>query len=160
MAKAVFRIEHRLGIPAPAHVIWQVLYDLEGWGAWNPLYPKVEGKLRIGEQLSVTEQLPGFEPEIITPTVVDWVPDAQIIWRMSQSFGFLKRLRYFEIDKLSEEGCIFANGEDWYGRPARYVTPAKRRAMREAFEAMGEALSVRALAVWRAEGGAPTSTPG
>ena len=160
MAKAVFRIEHRLGIAAPAHVIWQVLADLEGWGAWNPLYPKVEGKLRIGEELRVTEQLSGFDPEIITPTVVDWVPDAQIIWRMAQSFGFLKRLRYFEIDTLSDEGCIFANGEDWYGRPARYVTPAKRRAMRDAFEAMGEALSVRALAVWRDQGGAPTSAEG
>ncbi len=157
MAKAVFRVEHRLGIPAPAHVIWEVLADLEGWGAWNPLYPKVEGQLRIGSQLTITEQFPGFDPEVITPTVVDWVPDAQIIWRLSQSYGFLKRLRYFEIEKLSEAGCIFANGEDWYGRPARYVSPARRRAMREGLAALGEALSVRALAVWREQGGAPTS---
>ena len=160
MAKAAFRIEHRLGIPAPAEVIWQVLADFGRWNEWNPLYPKVEGQLRIGEQLAVTEQLPGAEPAILTPFVVDWVPDTQIIWRLSQSFGLLKRLRYFEIDKLSEEGCIFANGEDWYGRPARYVTPAQRRAMREAFAALGEALSVRALAVWRESGGAPTSQAG
>ncbi len=160
MAKAAFRIEHRLGIPAPAEMIWQVLADFERWGEWNPLYPKVEGKLRIGEQLAVTEQLPGAEPFTITPYVVDWVPETQLIWRLSQSYGFLKRLRYFEIDKLSEEGCIFANGEDWYGRPARYVTPAQRRAMREAFAAMGEALSARALAVWRESGGAPTSRVG
>jgi len=159
MAKAAFRIEHRLGIPAPAHVVWQVLADLERWGEWNPLYARIEGRLSIGAQLNVTEQLPGFEPEQLAPFVVDWVPDFQIIWRTSQSFGFLKRLRYFEIDRLSDEGCIFANGEDWYGRPARYVTPAKRRAMREAFEAMGEALKARALSVWREEGGAPTSAP-
>ncbi len=160
MAKAVFRIEHRLGIAAPAQAVWRVLSDLEGWGAWNPLYPKVEGKLKIGEQLSVTEQLGGFEPEVIAPIVVDWVPDAQIIWRLSQSFGLLKRLRYFEIETLSDEGCIFANGEDWYGRPARYLAPAKRRATREAFGAMGEALRVRALAIWRDERRAPTSQAG
>ena len=157
MAKAVFRIEHRLGIQAPAHVIWQVLSDLEGWGQWNPIYSKVEGKLTIGGQLVVNEQIPGLEPAQITPTVVDWVPDAQILWRMSQSWGFLKRLRYFEIDKLSDEGCIFANGEDWYGRPARYVPPAKRRAMRQAFAALGEALSARALHVWRQQREALTS---
>ena len=149
MAKAVFRIEHRLGIPVPAEVIWGVLADLGRWGEWNPLYPKAEGRLAIGTQLAITEQIPGFDPERITPTVVDWVPDIQLLWRMSQSFGFLKRLRYFEIDKVAEEGCIFANGEDWYGRPARYVTAAYRRAMREGFEAFGEALSARSSAVWR-----------
>ena len=159
MARSVFRIEHRLGIPAPAHAVWQVLADLEGWGGWNPLYPKVQGKLTIGGQLEITEAIPGAEPVQITPTVVDWVPDAQILWRMSQTFGFLKRLRYFEIEALSEEGCIFANGEDWYGRPARYVPAARRRAMREAYEAMGEALRARAVAIWREGAPAPTSSP-
>ena len=157
MAKAIFRIEHRLGIPAPANVVWQVLADLERWGEWNPLYPKALGKLRIGGELALTEVLPQTEPAEITATVVDWVPEEQILWRLSQAHGFLKRLRYFEIEALTKEGCIFANGEDWYGRPARKITAAQRRAMREAFAALGEALSVRALAVWREQAGAPTS---
>ena len=160
MAKAIFRIEHRLGIPAPAHVVWQVLADLERWGEWNPLYPKALGKLRIGGELALTEVLPQTEPAEITATVVDWVPEEQILWRLSQAHGFLKRLRYFEIEALTKEGCIFANGEDWYGRPARKITAAQRRAMREAFAALGEALSVRALAVWREHAGAPTSQAG
>ena len=160
MAKAVFRIEHRLGIPAPARVVWQVLADLERWGEWNPLYPKADGKLRIGGELTLTEVLPGSVPAEIVATVVDWVPEAQILWRLSQSHGFLKRLRYFEIEALTKEGCIFANGEDWYGRPARKIPVAQRRAMREAFAALGEALSLRALAVWREEAGAPTSQAG
>ena len=160
MAKAIFRIEHRLGIPAPANVVWQVLADLERWGEWNPLYPKALGKLRIGGELALTEVLPQTEPAEITATVVDWVPEEQILWRLSQAHGFLKRLRYFEIEALTKEGCIFANGEDWYGRPARKITAAQRRAMREAFAALGEALSVRALAVWREQAGAPTSQAG
>ena len=149
MARAVFRVEHQLGIPAPAEVVWKVLADFEAWGRWNPIYPKIDGKLAIGSELSITEALPGLDPVQITTKVVDWVPDTQILWRMSQSWGLLKRLRYFEIDKLSDEGCIFSNGEDWYGRPARYVPLGRRRAMREGFEALGEALKARALAVWR-----------
>lgn len=160
MPRAVFRIEHRLGIPAPAHTVWRVISDLEQWARWNPLYPKAEGQLRIGGTLSVTEQLPGLPPEVITPKVVDWVPDAQILWRMSQSYGLIKRLRYFEIEKLSEDGCIFANGEDWFGRLARYVSPARRRAMREGFAALGEAVRERALDLWREEQAAPTSRAG
>jgi hypothetical protein len=157
MARAVFRIENRLGVQVPAKVVWRVLSDLEKWGEWCPIYPEVSGEIAYGTRLTVTERLPGLEPQVITPTVLDWEPDAQIIWRLSQSWGFLKRIRYFEIDVLSDEGCIFSNGEDWYGRPARYVSPARRRAMREGYEAMGEALKARALAVWQAEGGAPTS---
>ena len=37
-----FRVEHRMGVPAPASVIWEVLSDLPGWSAWNPIYPKIE----------------------------------------------------------------------------------------------------------------------
>jgi hypothetical protein len=149
VAKAVFRIEHRLGIAAPAEVIWEVISDLERWAEWNPLYVQAQGRLRIGGQLTLTEAIPGREHKTITPSVVDWVPDAQILWRMSETFGLLKRLRYFEIETLSEEGCIFANGEDWFGRPARYVAPAHRRAMRQGFEALGEAVRERALQLWR-----------
>ena len=152
MARAVFRIEHRLGIAAPAHAIWQVLADLERWGEWNALYPRCEGKLGFGAELVVTEQLPGFEPVVLRPTVIEWAPDSHLHWRTSQSWGFLKRVRYFEIDPLSDDACIFANGEDWHGRPARYVPAARRRAMRDAYEAMGEALKAHTLATWRRDG--------
>jgi hypothetical protein len=157
VAKAVFRIEHRLGIAAPPEMIWKVISDLEHWAEWNPLYVRAEGTLRIGDQLTLTEAIPGREHKIITPSVVDWVPDAQILWRMSETFGFLKRLRYFEIEKLSDEGCIFANGEDWFGRPARYIAPSHRRAMREGFAALGEAVSERAIQLWRNQAAEPIS---
>ncbi len=157
MAKAVFRIEHRLGVPAPAEAIWRVISELDRWSEWNPLYTHAEGRLRIGGRLTLTEAIPGQATTVITPTVIDWAPEMQILWRLSQSWGFLKRLRYFEIEALSEEGCIFANGEDWYGRPARYITRARRRAMREAFAALGEAVGARATALWREGGRTPTS---
>ena len=159
MARAVFRIEHRLGIPAPAPVIWKVLSDLEHWGDWCPIYPRAQGTIAFGERLTITEQLPGQASQELAATVADWEPDAQIIWRVTQTFGFLTRIRYFELDPLSDEGCIFSNGEDWYGRPARYVSPARRRAMRTGYEAMGEALKAHVLSVWQGQAAAPTSGP-
>ncbi len=152
---AVFRIENRLGIQAPASAIWRVISDLPGWAAWNPLYTRASGQLRIGTELTLTEQVAGQDPQVITPTVVDWVPDAQILWKMSG--GFIRRFRYLEIDKLTDDGCVFTNGEDWWGLGARFVTADRRRAMRRAFEAMGVAVRDRAVALWRAEGGTPTS---
>ena len=157
MAAAAFRIEHRLGIPAPASVIWEVLSDLPRWGEWNPLYTRAEGALRIGEALALTEAAPGLQPAALNPRIVDWVPDAQILWRASERWGLVSRLRYLEIETLSDEGCIFANGEDWYGRFARYVDRSRRRALYEGMEAMSHALRERAIELWRAGGEAPTS---
>ena len=154
---AAFRIERRLGIPAPIEVVWEVLSDLKTWSAWNPIYPEVKGVLRIAERLQVTEALPDLEPVAITPTVVDWVPDAQILWRLSEGRGFVKRLRYMELEKLSDHGCIFSNGEDWSGGLTRWVGADRRRASRQGFAAMGQALSDQAVALWRERGGAPTS---
>jgi hypothetical protein len=152
---ARFRIEHRLGVPAPAPVVWQIVSDLERWSAWNPLYVKAEGVLRIGAQLRLTQALAGQGNEIITPTIVDWVPDNQILWRLSG--GLLQRLRYIEIDKLSDEGCIFSNGEDWSGFMAGFVSREVRAALRAGYEAFGEAVRDQSLKLWQAQGGAPTS---
>jgi hypothetical protein len=157
VAAAEFRIEHRLGIPAPASVVWEVLADVERWPRWNPLYTEAEGRLRIGGRLSLTESAPGREPAALTPRIIDWVPDAQILWRHSERWGLVNRLRYLEIEKLSEEGCIFANGEDWYGRFARYVDRRRRRALYEGMEAMSHALREQAVELWRSRRDAPKS---
>ncbi len=136
---ASFRIEHRLGIAAPADRIWEVLADLPEWPQWNPWHVRAEGVLRIGEPLRLT-QADGSE---IGYRVVDWVPDTQILLRAAQTFGLLTRTRFMEIEKLSEVGCVFSNGEIWSGPLAKYVgVPAKRAAWR-GFEAMSEALSAR-----------------
>jgi NifU-like protein involved in Fe-S cluster formation len=108
------RIEHRIGVSASADTIWALISDLNGWSAWNPLYPEATGKLSIGGTLKITEAVPGKPPRTIAPVVVDWEPGAQILWR--HDAGFMSRtVRYLEIESLSETGCIFANGAFFHG---------------------------------------------
>src|SRR5262245_6601842 len=47
------RVEHRIGIQAPAEVIWELISDVGGWSSWNPLYAKASGSLHIGEILDL-----------------------------------------------------------------------------------------------------------
>ncbi|HEY0437846.1 MAG TPA: SRPBCC domain-containing protein, partial [Phenylobacterium sp.] len=108
---AGLRIEHRVGIQAPAEVIWEVLADLKRWHEWNALYPKAAGEIRIGAQLDLTLALPGQPEQQIRPTVMEWVPNDQLHWRLTLARGMVKTIRFFEIEELASESCIVSNGE-------------------------------------------------
>ena len=142
------RIEHRIGVAASADVIWEVISDLEGWRAWNPLYPEATGKLAIGGTLKITEAVPGRPQRVITPTVVDWEPLAQILWR--EDGGFMSRtVRYLEIESLSETGCIFASGAFFHGMLGEGAAKGARRNIQQGFDALGEAVKRVAEQRWR-----------
>ena len=146
-----FRIEHRIGIAAPADAIWELLEDVERWPEWNPLYTQAQGKLGIGAALKLRESLPGRPPREFAPVVVDWEPEAQILWREN---GVLARtMRYIEIEKLTDPGCIFANGAFFHGMAGEMQAKSQRRAIHQGFEAMSEAVKRLAEQAWRERSG-------
>ena len=145
--RTVFRIEHRLGVPTPAGVAWALLAKPEAWPDWNPMTQKVRGILHIGDRLILTEQVGEERPRESRPTVQDWEPGSQILLRFSERVGLLTRLRYLEIEKLTDEACIFSIGEDWSGPLARFSDRRRRRALRAAFKAAAEALRDNAVAL-------------
>ncbi len=143
-------LEHRVGVMAPAEIVWSVISDIGGWPAWNPIYPKAEGVLRIGAQLTLELAIEGQKPRTINPVILDWVPNEQIHWRLSVLGGLVKTTRYLEIEKLTETGCIFANGELFKGALGPAAARTLRRPIRAGFRAMGEAVKARAEARWQA----------
>jgi len=143
------KIEHRVGVAVPADVIWEVISDLPGWAAWNPLYPEAHGVIGYGEKLRLTLVLPGQPPRIIEPRVVDWTPNEAIHWRLSMLRGLVKSVRYLEIESLGPSNCVFSNGEIFSGLLGPRAVRPMRRAIRQGFEAMGEAVRERCETIWR-----------
>ncbi|HEY3797289.1 MAG TPA: SRPBCC domain-containing protein [Caulobacteraceae bacterium] len=150
------KIEHRVGIQAPAEVIWAFVSDIEGWSRWNPLYPKASGKLAFGEKLELEVALPGQKPQIIRPTITDWTPNEQIIWELSMFAGLLSTKRYIEIESLGPASCIFSNGELFEGFMLRFFTRKQRDAIKKGFAAFAETVRTKAEADWQAQ--APAAT--
>jgi len=142
------RVEHRIGIQAPAEVIWEVIADLASWDQWNPIYPKASGEIRIGSTLDVTLALPGEAAQQLKPVVQEWVPNEQLHWKLTLLGGMVKTTRFIEIERLGEENCIISNGELIGGllgpRLGRRMGPRIYRAFRE----MDEALKARAEMLW------------
>ena len=143
------KIEHRVGIQAPPEAIWAVISDIQGWHAWNPIYPKAEGTLRIGAPLTLELALRDRKPQIIRPVVLDWIPNEQIHWRLKALGGLVKTTRFLEIEQLSETGSIFANGELFDGPLGPMAVRSLHGAISHGFRAMGEALKARVEASWR-----------
>ena len=143
-------VEHRIGIQAPAEVIWGLIHDLASWETWNPIYTKAAGDIRIGSTLEMTLELPGQAAQQIKPVVLEWVPNEQLHWRLSLMGGLVKTLRYIEIEQLAEASCIVSNGEFFAGLMGPSVVKRARGSVRRGFIAMNEALKARAEAQWQA----------
>jgi hypothetical protein len=149
-----FRVQHRVGVAAPASAVWAAISELADWSEWNPLYPKAEGRLAIGSLVELTRDLDG-KTERQEVRIVDWVPNAQIVWQRSITL-FASSMGYLEIEALSERGCILAAGEIYEGRVGDFIGRKLRRPLREGLVALCEAAKVRAEAGWD---GTPDEAP-
>ena len=149
-------VEHRIGIQAPAELIWELISDFSTWEHWNPVHPRAEGQLKIGTPLSVHQVLPGEPVRVIQPVVQDWVPYEQLHWRSSRLGGFVTAIRYIEIENMGPQNSTFSNGELFMGLLVRWVSKEDRRKLRAAYTQMGEALRDYAEALWSQRQQSPT----
>jgi hypothetical protein len=137
------KIEHRIGIARPAAQVWAVLYDIDRWGEWNPMYPEATGKFLIEAKLKLAEKVED-KVERYEAVVGDWVPNAQIVWVRRSHRGWVRHVRYLEIEPLSDTGCIFASGEMLEGRLAPLFSPqGRRKALKGAQRGLCEAMKAR-----------------
>jgi hypothetical protein len=141
-----YRIQARVGVAAPASAVWAVISDLEQWKAWNTLYPEAEGRLSIGSLISLVRELEGPR-ERQEVRIVDWVPNAQIVWSRSIA-PFARSLGYLEIDPLTERGCILAAGEIYQGKLGEFMGRRLRRPLETALRALCEGAKAQAEATW------------
>ena len=146
-------VEHRIGVQAPAEIVWEVVSEFETWRHWNPLYRKAEGQMKIGTALVLEQHLPGEPPRVIQPVVQDWVPYEQLHWRSTRVGGFVTAIRYLEIENMGPANSTFSNGELFMGMLLRFVSRDERRKLKAAFAAMGEAVRDRAEAIWSERSG-------
>jgi hypothetical protein len=145
------KIEHRIGVQTPAEPIWEMIADINGWPAWNPLYPKAKGEVQFGAELELEVALPGEAPRAIKPKIRDWTPNEQIIWDLKMMGGLIRSTRYIEIETLENGNCIFSNGEIFDGPLMGLIGKKTRRAIKAGFVAFCEAVRERAETAWKAE---------
>ena len=143
------RVEHRIGIQAPAEAIWELIHDVDGWSRWNPLYAEASGAIRIGGTLNLTVVLDGMKPQPARATVLEWVPNEQLHYQTVGLGGLVRGTRYVEIEQLAEESCIVSNGEIMGGLLGPTVARQVGGKVFRALRGMNEALKEQAETRWR-----------
>jgi hypothetical protein len=137
-----FKIEKRVGIPAPSETIWEVIADLPGWDQWNPVETGVSGTIAFGGQISLTERIEGLPDRQVAGRVADWQPNAQLVWTEKRGFLF-NMIRYYEIEELERGSCIVANGFIFSGFMGEGFHDKHKKALRTAVEAVSEGLRLK-----------------
>ena len=110
VATVSLKIEHRTGVQAPAEVVWEMIAEVSRWPEWSGIYSQASGVIGFGELLTLTLALPGEPAQVITPRVLDWAPNEAVHWRLSSAGGLISSVRYIEIERMHEAGCVFSNG--------------------------------------------------
>ncbi len=104
-------------INAPAERVWKLLSDFEGWGDWNPVIPRVRGRLEAGAPVDIQLAM-GKRRLPIKCTLLRAEPDQELRWRgpRSKAQGRLfSGEHYFSLEKLDDARTRFIHGERFRG---------------------------------------------
>lgn len=128
-----------IGIGAAADVVWEVISDLEGWAAWNPVM-KASGALKQGERLSVTVAAPGGKAMSLDPVVSNLDEGKEFRWKVRKMLGLFDAEHGFRVVPEDVGRCRFEQFETFRGPLATAMYSRQSKALDTGFQAMNRML--------------------
>jgi hypothetical protein len=105
--EAVTRID-----ASPADV-WPVLIDVGGWRDWDSGVDRVEGRVALGEPITIYATMIRSRP--FTVTVTELRPREAMRWRGGLPFGTAVIDRTYSLDAQDDGGTVLTVREDHSG---------------------------------------------
>ena len=134
---------NEIEINATPDKVWEVLTDLESYSEWNPLLYRAEGKVALGEQVSISAKSASSDMDF-TCSVIKVEPNRQFSWKFHVGLPFLFRGEHiFALEPIDEHHTRFIDREIFHGMllplQAKNLETDAKAGMIE----MGEALKKR-----------------
>ncbi|MFQ3243618.1 MAG: hypothetical protein ACI9SP_000236 [Arenicella sp.] len=137
-------IESRISIDVPAAVVWNNLIQLKDYTDWNPFIIRAEGKLALGEKISIDVQPVGKSPMKFTPTIIDYQEGARVAWLGKFLLsGVFDGKHSFEVREQANGGSVFIQKEEFNGLLVPLMKSAINGGIYQGFEKMNQALKAR-----------------
>ncbi|MFQ5572357.1 MAG: SRPBCC family protein [Rhodothermales bacterium] len=141
-------------IHASPEAVWAVLTQLSRYDTWNPFITRAEGRVRVGERLTVRLEPPGGKPMTFRPTVTRVTNHEEFRWLGRLLFrGLFDGEHIFELEALDGHRVRLIHREEFRGLLVPLLWKRLDTSTREGFEAMNRALKERAEALAGAGGG-------
>jgi hypothetical protein len=132
-------------IDAPLERVWELLSDFESWGDWNPVIPRVRGRLEAGAPVDIQLAVGGRRVPIKV-RILRADPDRELRWRGPRS-GVQARLfggeHYFSLEKIDETHTRFIHGERFKGLLVPVVWSRLEPLLRKRYTQMNDAVKSR-----------------
>lgn len=138
-------VSTKIEINAPASVVWKELTDGDAYPEWNPLVRRLSGNLEVGSIINTTVQLADNAPMDFTPEVLVVAENTEFRWIGQAGLpGIFDGEHFFILDEMDHGTTIFHHGENFTGLLAYPLFFFIGEDTRVGFQAMNQALKVRA----------------
>jgi hypothetical protein len=101
-----------IDISAPPERVWALLTDAPAYPSWNTTVDKVEGRIAVGEKITVHAKVSPGRSFPVKVTVLE--PNARMVWSGGMPLGLFKGERTFTLERR-DGGVEFAMREVFSG---------------------------------------------
>ena len=131
-------------IDAAPDAVWSILTDFGAYPSWNPFITSLDGRLAIGERLTVRIAAPGGKTMTFRPRVIRVEPGRSFAWHGRLLVpGLFDGRHHFELEAAGS-GTRLRHFEEFSGWLVRPLRRSLDRDTRAGFESMNAALKRRA----------------
>lgn len=98
-------------IRATPERIWQILTDPAGWPTWEPNCTRIDGRIEVGQQLTVHTRL---SDRAFPANVASMDPPRSMVWSWSMPLGMFSGVRTFTLTPKGDVTEVYC-GEQFSG---------------------------------------------
>jgi hypothetical protein len=138
------RYEHTTTIAAPPEAVWALLQDIDGWGAWNPVYVHARGSAEVGKTIRLRVKFPGMSPTNLRGKVLVVDPPRALHLSSQLLGGLLSATRTFDLGPAAGGATTLIGAETFAGPLAPLLTRFVGPQIDSAIATVNEALKVAA----------------
>lgn len=141
-------------IAAPPQTVWSILDDLDHYGEWNRVLPRVAGRTTAGQRLDASIRFSNGVSHEFGPLLLRVVGARELRW-VSEVPGeeVTRAEHYFILTPTADGGTHLEHCESFTGPLAEDMWPLMEQAGRADYTALNEALKHRAEAAVAAQDG-------
>jgi hypothetical protein len=139
------QLHTEIAIEATPERIWEILTDFAAYPSWNAFIPCISGPGTVGSRLDLQMRPPGGRGMQLRPTLLAAAPSQELRWLGQLGVpGLFDGEHRFRIEPLGTNRVRFVQEERFTGLLAPLVLRFIESGTRRGFEAMNQALKVRA----------------